>query len=152
LVLGKQSIIEGIYVNASPNANIGRPMKVGKEELAGILAAVDLYLRQDHQALMRQYEDTVAQFVAAFDGKRPGIAARRVFPSEAGQPHPRALVDVDQAIVGKSIDHVVRELIEGDPSIAVSPGRTGIYLNPQTLQDEEVAIVIRRLRDVLRLR
>jgi L-seryl-tRNA(Ser) seleniumtransferase len=152
LVLGKQSIIEGIYVNASPNANIGRPMKVGKEELAGILAAVDLYLRQDHQALMRQYEDTVAQFVAAFDGKRPGIAARRVFPSEAGQPHPRTLVDIDQAIFGKSIDHVVRELIDGDPSIAVSPGRTGIYLNPQTLQDEEVAIVIRRLRDVLRLR
>src|SRR5207253_1790897 len=50
LVLGRKSIIDGIYVNASPNANIGRPMKVGKEELAGILAATELYLQQDHEA------------------------------------------------------------------------------------------------------
>ena len=51
LVLGKKSIVDGIYVNASPVQNIGRPMKVGKEEMAGILAAVEWYLRQDHDAI-----------------------------------------------------------------------------------------------------
>ena len=152
LVLGKRSIIEGIYVNASPNANIGRPMKVGKEELAGIDAAVDRYLKQDHRAELARFERIVQDFVTAFDKKRPGVAASRDFPSEAGQPHPRALINVDPGVLGKSVDAIVTELIEGEPAIAVSQGRTSIYLNPQTLKEEEVPVVIRRLREVLGIR
>jgi D-glucosaminate-6-phosphate ammonia-lyase len=149
LVLGRQSIIDGIYVNASPNQNIGRPMKVGKEELAGILAAVEWYLRQDHGALMQRYEDIVRRFVAAFDGKKAGVSARRDFPSEAGQPMPRAFVAIDRAATGLTPHDVATALRDGDPSIAVSGGRLGIYLNPQTLQEGEETIVIRRLAEVL---
>jgi L-seryl-tRNA(Ser) seleniumtransferase len=149
LVLGKKSIIEGIYVNASPIQNIGRPMKTGKEELAGILAAVEWYLRQDHAAMMKRYEDVVAGFVAAFDGKRPGVTARRDFPSEAGQPMPRAYIAIDPAKAGIKVSDVVRLLREGEPSIAVADRRSGIYLNPQTLLEGEEIIVTRRLAEVL---
>ena len=149
LVLGRKSIIDGIYVNASPNANIGRPMKVGKEELAGILAATELYLRQDHAAIAKRYEEIVESFVRSFDGKKPGVTARRDFPSEAGQPCPRALIALDAAKLGFDVDHVVKALIDGDPAIAVSPGRRGIYLNPQTLEEGEEKLVIRRLSEVL---
>jgi len=151
LVLGKRSIIDGIYVNASPNANIGRPMKVGKEELGGILAAVNWYLRQDHAAILKRYEDIVAGFVAAFDGKRPGVSARRDFPSEAGQPYPRALVTIDSTVVGLSASDVAKKLMAGDPAVAVSAGRHGVYLNPQTLQEGEEKIVTRRLSEVLEI-
>ncbi|MGH2457387.1 MAG: aminotransferase class V-fold PLP-dependent enzyme [Chloroflexota bacterium] len=149
LALGKKSILEGIYVNASPNANIGRPMKVGKEELGGILAAVEWYLGQDHPAIMRRYEAVVQLFVGGFDGKKPGIAARRDFPSEAGQPYPRALITIDPATVGFGIDHVVKALRDGEPSIAVSGSRKGVYINPQTLREGEEKIVARRLAEVL---
>jgi L-seryl-tRNA(Ser) seleniumtransferase len=149
LVLGSKSIIEGIYVNASPNQNIGRPMKVGKEELAGINAAVEWYLRQDHAAMMQRYEDVVRRFVAAFDGKRAGVTARRDFPSEAGQPMPRAFIAIDRAATGLTTHDVAKALREGEPSIAVGGGRAGIYLNPQTLQEGEETIVIRRLAEVL---
>ncbi len=149
LVLGRKSITDGIYVNASPNANIGRPMKVGKEELAGILAAVEWYLKQDHRAIMRGYEDIVATFVKAFDGKRPGVSAGRDYPSEAGQPYPRARIAIESATVGKSIAEVVKAMADGDPSVAVSADRRAIYLNPQTLQPGEETIVIRRLGEVL---
>ncbi len=149
LVLGRKSIIDGIYVNASPNANIGRPMKVGKEELAGMLAALEWYLRQDHQAIMQRYEDVVSAVVSAFDGKRPGISARRDFPSEAGQPMPRALISIDAAKARVTVPDIVKALRDGDPSIVVAGGRTGIFVNPQTLKDGEETIVIRRLAEVL---
>lgn len=151
LVLGKKAITDGIYVNASPNANIGRPMKVGKEELGGILAAVEWYLRQDHAAIMQRYEDVVAGFVAAFDGKRPGVSARRDFPSEAGQPYPRALVTIDSAVVGLTARDIAKKLMDGDPAVAVSGGRRGIYLNPQTLREGEEKIVTRRLAEILEI-
>lgn len=149
LVLGKKSIIDGIYVNASPVQNIGRGMKVGKEELGGILAAVEWYLRQDHAALMRRYEDVVQFFVSSFDGKRPGVSARREFPSEAGQPMPRAFIALDKTMLGISPAEVEKALLAGDPAIAVSANRQGIYLNPQTLEDDEQRIVARRLAEVL---
>lgn len=149
LVLGKKSIIDGIYVNASPVQNIGRGMKVGKEELGGILAAVEWYLRQDHAALMRRYEDVVQFFVSSFEGKRPGVSARREFPSEAGQPMPRAFIVLDKNVLGIGPGDVEKALLAGDPAIAVSANRHGIYLNPQTLQDGEERVVARRLAELL---
>src|SRR5262249_11299584 len=149
LVLGKKSIIDGIYVNASPVQNIGRPMKVGKEEMAGILAAVEWYLRQDHAAIMRRYEDVVQYFVTTFDGKRPGVTARRDFPSEAGQPMPRAFIALDMNVLGFGPEHVAKALLAGDPAVAVAGSRRGIYLNPQTLEEGEEKIVARRLAEVL---
>lgn len=149
LVLGKPSIIKGIYVNAPPVQNIGRGMKVGKEELGGILAAVEWYLGQDHDALARRYEDVVRYFVTTFDGKRPGITARRDFPSEAGQPMPRALITLDKKILGFGPADVEKALLNGQPSIAVSAGRAGVFLNPQTLQEGEERVVARRLAEEL---
>ena len=59
LVLGKAEIIANIYPNSSPNSAIGRPMKVGKEELVGILAAVEWTLAQDEDAIIEGYERIV---------------------------------------------------------------------------------------------
>jgi L-seryl-tRNA(Ser) seleniumtransferase len=148
LVLGKQSIIDGIYVNASPVQNIGRPMKVGKEELAGILTAVEWYLSLDEPALLKRYEDVVQYFISELSGI-PGVIASRDFPSEAGQPHARALVRLDAAALGFGRDHVVRALREGEPSIAVAAASEGIFLNPQTLEEGEEQVVAKRLREVL---
>jgi len=50
LVLGRKELIESIRLNGNPNASIGRPMKVGKEEMVGLLTAVKLYLKRDHEA------------------------------------------------------------------------------------------------------
>jgi len=148
LVLGRKDIIEGIYVNASPIQNIGRPMKVGKEELAGILAAVEWYLGLDHKAVLAQYEETVQYFVRELDGI-PGVRAQRDFPSEAGQPHPRALVMLDAATLGFGRDHVIKALRDGEPSIAVAAAPEGILINPQTLQEGEERIIARRLKEIL---
>ncbi|HLH72440.1 MAG TPA: aminotransferase class V-fold PLP-dependent enzyme [Chloroflexota bacterium] len=149
LVLGRKAIIDNIYVNANPNANIGRPMKVGKEELAGILTAVEWSLRQDEKALLQRYEDVVSYFIERLDGKKPGLSVRRDFPSEAGQPHPRALLTFDEKTVGLGAHEVSQALRDGEPSIVVATRRGAIYLNPQTLEEGEEKIIARRLAEVL---
>src|SRR5439155_11803816 len=89
LVLGRRELIEAVEFNGPPQAFIGRGMKAGKEELAGMLAAVRWYLALDHAALMQQYESQVRFIIEACTGL-PHVTARRSFPSEAGQPMPRA--------------------------------------------------------------
>lgn len=148
LVLGKQEIIEGCRANGSPNHSIGRPMKVGKEELMGLLAAIEWSLGQDEPALLARYEASVQKWIAGLSGI-PGVAVERGFPSEAGQPHARAIVHIAPAS-GHTRDDVIAALWDGDPRVAVSPnGDDAIALNPQTLEPGEDDIVLAALRHAL---
>jgi L-seryl-tRNA(Ser) seleniumtransferase len=149
LVVGRKDLIEAIRLNGSPNHSIGRPMKVGKEEMVGLLKAVELYLKMDHEGRRSQDEETVAGWCAALN-KFTGVQAERSFPNEAGQPLPRALVHIDATRTGKSRDRIVAELLEGDPGISVSiEGSDGLYLNPWSLTDDEEEIVLARLQAIL---
>ncbi|MBK9714039.1 MAG: aminotransferase class V-fold PLP-dependent enzyme [Kouleothrix sp.] len=148
LVLGRPDLIAACRLNGSPNYSLGRPMKVGKEELVGMLAAVEWSLAQDEAALLDSYE-TMVQFW--LDGLRdvPGLQLARGFPSEAGQPHSRALVRVGQEC-GLTRDQLVGALLRGDPPVAVGlvEGDT-IALNPQTVAPGEERLVLAALRQAL---
>jgi uncharacterized pyridoxal phosphate-dependent enzyme len=148
LVLGKREIIEACRANGAPNHSLGRPMKVGKEEMLGLLAAVEWSLDQDEAYVLAGYETTVRGWLDGL-GDLPGIAVERGYPSEAGQPHSRAILRVTPDC-RLTRDQIVAALWEGDPRVAVSPvGTDGIALNPQTLEPGEDAIVLKALRGVL---
>ncbi len=149
LVLGRRDLIEACALNASPRTYIGRPMKVGKEEIVGLLAAVRHYLDLDHAQEINTYEEQVAYILAAFAGNAH-IQARRGFPSEAGQPMPRAELTLDEAGLGITRDELLKRLYEGSPAISLAPaGERGLYINPQTLRPGEEKIIVERIKEIL---
>jgi seryl-tRNA(Sec) selenium transferase len=122
---------------------------VGKEELVGLMTAVKWYLGLDHEALMASYEDQVQYAIDAFSACR-GISARRDFPSEAGQPMPRADIVFDETALGLTRDEILSRLRTGTPSIALAAaGTSGVYLNPQTLQPGEVETIVASLKQII---
>ena len=124
-------------------------MKVGKEELVGLMVAVRRYLDLDHEALMQTYEDQVQYAIDALS-EVPHLSARRSFPSEAGQPMPRAEITLDEAALGLSRDDLLAHLRDGSPSIALSPaGKSGVYLNPQTLVPGQERVIVERILSLL---
>ncbi|MCA1666608.1 MAG: aminotransferase class V-fold PLP-dependent enzyme [Thermomicrobia bacterium] len=149
LVLGRRDIVAACRVNGSPNHSLGRPMKVGKEETLGVLAAVEWSLAQDEEAVLAGYEETVQRWIAGLHDL-PGITVTRGYPSEAGQPHARAIVRLapDFPITR---DAVVAALAGGSPCVAVGTvGEDAIALNPQSLvEPDEAAIVLEQVRAVL---
>ena len=149
LVLGRREIIDGCRANGNPNHSIGRPMKAGKEELVGLLAAVEWTLAQDEAALLAGYEASVRRWIEGLQGI-PGVTAERGYPSEAGQPHGRAIVRVGPPSPWTAAG-VAAALWEGTPRIAVSVVEDGaaLALNPQTLEPGEDGVVLKRLREVL---
>jgi L-seryl-tRNA(Ser) seleniumtransferase len=148
LVLGRRQLIDACAANSAPNHSLGRPMKVGKEEMLGMLAAVDYALQQDEQALLDWYESTVQGWLAGLSDM-PGVRVERGFPSEAGQPHARALVYfTPESSITR--DAVVAELWQRTPRIAVgSHGNDALALNPQTLEPGEEVLVLQALREAL---
>ncbi|HKG25774.1 MAG TPA: aminotransferase class V-fold PLP-dependent enzyme [Thermomicrobiales bacterium] len=150
LVLGTEEIVAGCRANGNPNHSLGRPMKVGKEELAGILAAVEWSLAQDEPATLARYEATVQRWIDGVSGI-PGITAERIYPSEAGQPHGRAIVHINPSCP-LTRDQVVAALWDANPRIAVATHRLSddaIALNPQTIEPGEDELVLAALRRVL---
>jgi uncharacterized pyridoxal phosphate-dependent enzyme len=148
LVLGREQIIEGCRVHGNPNHAIGRPMKAGKEEIAGLVAAVEWSLTQDEPATLARYERIVQEWI---DGLRdiPGITVERGYPSEAGQPHGRAIVTIE-GTAGLSRDELIQALWELRPRVAVAEhGERSIALNPQTLEPGEEGLVLEAIRSVL---
>ncbi|MFI5693292.1 hypothetical protein ACIA58_15715 [Kribbella sp. NPDC051586] len=146
LVLGKGWLIDRIRAHSSPNHEIGRGMKVGKEELLGLLAAVEWTLQQDETELLASYERIVDNWIVGLQGI-PGVVVERGYPSEAGQPHSRAVL----RLPGRR-DEVIKQLWDGEPRIAV--GTFGlpddaIALNPQTLQPGEDEVVLQALLKIL---
>jgi uncharacterized pyridoxal phosphate-dependent enzyme len=148
LVLGRRSLIDACIVNGPPNHSLGRPMKVGKEEMLGILAAVEWSLAQDEASVLASYEAMVQGWLDGLNGL-PGVTVERGYPSEAGQPHARATIHVGPGAVLTRAE-LIGALWDGDPRIAVGEvGDDAIALNPQTLDEGEDRIVLDAIRRLL---
>ena len=149
LVVGQRWLLDAMRPLRSPNQGIGRPMKVGKEEMAGLLAAVKRYIALDHEERRERDERVVAGWSAAWNAI-PGVRAVRSFPNEAGQPLPRCEVLIDAEVLGLSRDEIVAKLWDAEPRISVqTEDSDGLLFNPMTLTDEEVRMVETRMRVVL---
>jgi uncharacterized pyridoxal phosphate-dependent enzyme len=148
LVLGRARYVERFAANAAPQQRIGRPMKVGKEDLIGILAAVEWYLAQDHDALVRRYESMV-EHVLAWARARSDVTAVRETPGQAGQPTPRARLTLAPDVAARR-DEILERLRAGAPRVELLPaGADGLFVAPETLVPGEEAVVTARLANVL---
>ncbi|MBV9601407.1 MAG: aminotransferase class V-fold PLP-dependent enzyme [Chloroflexi bacterium] len=147
LVLGRRPLIEACIANGPPNHSLGRPMKVGKEELLGLLAAVEWSLAQDEASLLAGYEAMVQRWIEGLQGLR-GVRVERGYPSEAGQPHGRAIITLT-AESRLTRAQLVEKLWDSTPRIAVGEvGADAIALNPQTVEpgeDEQILAALRRV-------
>ena len=150
LVVGRRELIDACALNANPHYSIGRAMKVGKEEIAGIIAALEQYLRQDFAAEEKLWEDMVATIVNSL-ADIPGLDARRVSPAEPGvQPNwiPRVYLDWEKETIPLSSSEVKSLLRQGEPGIAVGSTSTGLFVNPQTLKPGQEEITAKTLRKI----
>lgn len=148
LIVGEKRLLEKIEQTGFPNYGIGRMLKVGREEMCGLVAAVEQYVVMDHdkrrQKCEREVKETIDFFVD-FEN----VTAKRSFPNEAGQPIPQALVTIDSDI--KNSSRLVSEkLRSGSPAVAIAIyDENSFFVNPMTLDDGELSIVLQRLKYVL---
>jgi L-seryl-tRNA(Ser) seleniumtransferase len=161
LLLGKKDLIEAARKNDSPyGTTVGRGMKVGKEEIVGMVAAVDWFLSQDEKAMDGQFQKR-AETIAAHLKGLPTLETQIFIPPVANHI-PHLLITYDQSrikITGKGVAEKMRQgtpRIELNPSTGGGPAAPGLPSGENTivvgvwmLQPNEDMIVARRLREVL---
>jgi D-glucosaminate-6-phosphate ammonia-lyase len=134
-------LIESARLNAAPFQGLARPMKVGKEEICGLLAAVERYVKLDHEDEAKSWGAVVGRWADGLSSL-PGISVQQLATNEAGQPVPRleiAFENIERAV------RVVTKLWEGDPRVAVLQLANKLYLSPDTLLPGESGLVLQRM-------
>jgi L-seryl-tRNA(Ser) seleniumtransferase len=148
LLLGRKDLVEASLPAMSPFGGIGRGMKVGKEEMCGLLAAVERYLKVDHEAEWRTLEERVTSIRAALKGIR-GLQTDRHVPVIANEV-PHVLVRWDESARGISAQQVTEKLLAGDPPIHIQqPGKGELLISVWMMRGDEHKITGARLREVL---
>jgi len=161
LLLGRKDLIEAAAVNNSPNDDVvGRGMKVAKEQIVGMVAAVDWFVNQSEDAMQSEFRRR-AELIAGHVKEIPSLESRIVVPPVANQI-PHLLLRYDQQRVKISPREVKEQLRNGTPSIELNPatgsthGSAGLPTDGNTivvgvwmLEPGEDKIVAERLREVL---
>jgi D-glucosaminate-6-phosphate ammonia-lyase len=152
LLLGRRDLIAAAKLNTNPHCGtIGRMMKVGKEDMVAMLAAVERFVRLDHQAQWREWERSLGVIEQALRGIAT-LQTERIVPEIANHV-PHLIVAWDEQRLGLTRAQVTRELAQGTPSIQIGrvsgTGERGILISVLTLQAGEDALVAERLRAIL---
>jgi L-seryl-tRNA(Ser) seleniumtransferase len=161
LLLGKKDLIDAAHRNNSPNSDtVGRGMKVSKEQIVGMVAAVDWFLSQSDAAMEAEFRRR-ADRIAAQLKSIPTMESKVVIPNVAANAIPHLLLRYDTQRVKIRPSDVVVELRKGTPSIELNP-QTGkkpgaglptdestIVVGVWMLEPGEDLIVARRLKEVL---
>jgi L-seryl-tRNA(Ser) seleniumtransferase len=151
LLLGRKELVTAAWLNSSPHHALGRAMKVGKEEIMGMLAAIEVW--RDHYDLEAEYRRWeswyahISQRITQVSGVQT-----QVNPPAGASPFPVLDVSWDAQQIGITAEEVGRLLREGEPRIvshAEGPGHSFV-IRPVAMKEGEHRIVAERLSKIFR--
>src|SRR5580704_508970 len=157
LVLGRKDLLQAAWVCSAPHHGHGRTMKIGKEEMLGLLAAVEMWAQRDHKkedAMWTQWMQTIGARVTKIDG----VAATVREPRGLNNHSPGLSINWDPAKLGITGEQVTNILWTTEPRVALGSGgpgirdanrQTGISITAYMMRPEDVTIVADRIFEIL---
>jgi L-seryl-tRNA(Ser) seleniumtransferase len=153
ILAGRRDLVRAAAQNASPNQALGRAAKTSKEEIAGLLTALELFVAEDEKTEMARYTEVCASIVEALRDL-PGLRVV-VEQDPVNRVIPHAVVYFTPEWIGPSGQAVQVALAKGDPHIYVQQGAhqggyaDEIAVDPINLQPGDETLVAARLREEL---
>lgn len=138
LLLGKKELTDLAYQNNNPNEGVGRGMKVAKEQIVGMVAAIDWVLSHTEEQMQGDYQKR-ADLIAGMMKGIPSVTTLTVTPRIANHV-PHLLIRFDPSVTGVTTKQVVETLRAGTPSIELNPN-TGHKPNQGIPSDANTLVV-----------
>ena len=162
LILGRKDLLQAAWVSSAPHHGHGRTMKVGKEEMLGLLAAVEMWVQRDHKKedeTWTQWMQTIADRVTKIDGVTAAVRQPRGLSNHS----PGLSINWDTSKLGITGEEVSNILWTTEPRIALGGGggggggrggraassQTGISITAYMMMPEDVKIVADRVHEIL---
>lgn len=124
LLLGQKDLLQAAWISSAPHHAFGRALKVGKEEIMGMLAAVEVWVKRDQQAEWAQWESWL-NAIASRVTTVSGVTTEILQPEDLSNHAPQLRIKWDGAALGITGKEVEERLLNGRPRIAVG-GSSGV--------------------------
>jgi uncharacterized pyridoxal phosphate-dependent enzyme len=116
LLLGKKELVQAAWFQAAPHHNVGRSMKVGKEEIMGMLTAVEMWTKRDHQAEWNTWKEWLANIETKVK-PLPSVTTEYLMPEDLSNHSPRLLIKWDGNVLKITGTELAQTLDAGTPRI-----------------------------------
>lgn len=158
LMLGKKDIIEVCKLHNYPNHAIGRPMKVDKETIMGLVRAVELYLEEDHKSRMEWWADKSLEIASSIDNYEIFDISVAESTQPLTQPSiiPRVFIKINSdnfkmpsLSKGEILKKIEQKLYQGENPVIVVRDKEAVIINPHMLKKGETEIVATKVNEIL---
>jgi D-glucosaminate-6-phosphate ammonia-lyase len=158
LLIGRKGLVQAAWANSAPHHGLGRGLKVGREEIMGMLAAVEMWLKRDHAAEAQTWTSWL-EHIARRLQPIAGVTTEIRQPQGRSNRTPSLEVKWDAARIPLTGDDVEKLLWDGEPRIAVSGAGSflpfppnlapNISITPYQLEAGEERVIADRVYAVL---
>jgi uncharacterized pyridoxal phosphate-dependent enzyme len=151
LLIGRKDLVAYALLNNSPHEDtLGRSQKVGKEEIVGMVKALELYLSEDHEVLTKEWQGRL-ESISRQITRVPGVSTSFFVPDIANHV-PHMQITWDEAKISLTAKQVSQRLRESKPAIVMGAGegRPGLTINSFMLQPGEDKVVADQLARIFR--
>jgi len=155
IICGKKELIEACRMQSFPHEGfIGRPFKVSKEQIVGLVTALERFVGKD-QKLDEEKREAKVQYIVERLKNVPNIKVERItrdLKKYWSHHWPRAQIALDEEALGLTAKEVAERLREGDPVVWLNQVGNKIIVNPFGLLDGDEGIVVNKIRETLSAR
>ncbi len=151
LILGKSNLINSCMLQSSPNVRLGRPLKVSKEAIAGLVAAVERFLKLDHSKEIEKCNITL-DYIKEKLSSEETINMSRVYKNHNAALIPKLNIKFDLKRLGLKRQEIIDQLINGNPPIYFTEPKDNLdtlTVDPFVLTPGDEKIIVNRLKNVL---
>jgi uncharacterized pyridoxal phosphate-dependent enzyme len=157
LLLGRKDLVKAAWVHSAPHHGVTRSLKVGKEDAIGMLMAVEMWIKRDHEAEWKRWNEWLG-YIAGRVSTVSGVTTSVALPEGLSNRTPSLRILWDQQKVGLSGEAVVRTLNDGEPRITLvtargggqgQPVQTGVAITPYMMAAGEERIIADKLHALL---
>jgi L-seryl-tRNA(Ser) seleniumtransferase len=150
LLLGRKDLVWAAFMNGAPHHAVGRMLKVGKEEIVGMVAAVEAHMARGMDGDYRRWTSYL-QEISDVVTKVAGVRTTMNKP-EGASPFPTMIIEWDPAQVGITAGDVYRQLLDGEPRIMSHAAGDGYSFNvrPPSIRPGDQTLAGQRIAEVLR--
>lgn len=144
IAIGRKDLLKGAFLNGAPHTVLGRPMKVSKESIMGLLAAVEMWYLRDHTAEWKRWERMLSAIEEEIANIR-SVTTDTILPATAANVAPRLGIRWDcHDIPLTNVE--AKQILENEERIVVPLHGEGISVMPYMMEPGEEIVVGRALR------
>lgn len=151
ILCGRRDLVESakrqgfIGFEANPYRSFGRPLKLDRQEIIGVVVALQEWMAMDHEARFATYDKRVKNLQKAFEG----VANVEVTPQPESGPAQNLRLTLDETALGKTAADIAAALREGNPRILVHTNANNINISTRAIVDGDEQVIADRIKNLL---